>query len=370
MSSCFRCVGGGGGGADPPGRRLACGCVREWKAGTLLCGRRWRRRVRRLWKGEAAPLLLIPTSTAAAGCSSPPLTSAAAASVRPCARGGVHLAGSRCHAVGFCCGGGTGRGSGVVGWRCHDVPTVARPASWRAQALGNVNYFTTVSNHTQDMLGHLLRDEAWCAGHLAECHRLLRFGRNIVTGTLDDLELPYHLPSAGMFVWMDLRSLLRRGDAGAAERSAVAPSVAPRPRESPLLAFVSDPVGWAAETELTSSLYHDSGLIFTPGRACHAAEPGYYRCCFAYPWSVTTIAVAMERLRRFVQRRRQGGADVGGEGRAAGTAHAADVACGGGATTGGSTATGWMPPPGAGGPSGAAASGAGSLTAAPGAAGV
>lgn len=177
------------------------------------------------------------------------------------------------------------------------------------QALSNVNYFTTVSNHTQAMVAHLMRDAAWRDEYLAENRRLLRFGRNIVTGTLDDLGLQYHLPSAGMFVWMDLRPLLQRvpssdaesGSGGADAGAASSPS-----RESPLVAFTRDPAGWAAEEALTASLFAEAKLIFTPGRACHASEPGFYRCCFAYPWSMTAVAVAMERLRRFVAARRSG----------------------------------------------------------------
>lgn len=40
--------------------------------------------------------------------------------------------------------------------------------------------------------------------------------------------------------------------------------------------------GWAAERALTTLIYERAKVLLTPGEACLAAEPGFYRICFAW----------------------------------------------------------------------------------------
>ncbi len=39
---------------------------------------------------------------------------------------------------------------------------------------------------------------------------------------------------------------------------------------------------WDSEDLLFDELVSKYALIFTPGRACHAPYPGYFRICYAY----------------------------------------------------------------------------------------
>ena len=39
---------------------------------------------------------------------------------------------------------------------------------------------------------------------------------------------------------------------------------------------------WSGEDALFDELVSKYALIFTPGRACHAPYPGYFRVCYAY----------------------------------------------------------------------------------------
>ena len=85
-------------------------------------------------------------------------------------------------------------------------------------AFANVNYFTTVSNHTQDALTQLLRDEAWIDEYMRTSRRLLRESYEALAGLLRAAAIPFVEAHAGMFVWIDLRRLLR-GEGFAAERA-------------------------------------------------------------------------------------------------------------------------------------------------------
>ena len=148
-------------------------------------------------------------------------------------------------------------------------------------ALSNVNYFTSVSNHTQDALAGVLEDAPWADAYLRGCVGALRDAAGVVRAGVEGargvrLALA---PQAGMFAWLDLRALL----------------LPPPPGGD----------GWAAEEALTEDLLAHARVLFTPGGACHAPQPGYYRCCFAW-MGTDAVAVAFARLREFAERRLRG----------------------------------------------------------------
>ena len=160
-------------------------------------------------------------------------------------------------------------------------------------ALGNVNYFTAVSNDTQDMLGAVLEDAGWTDGYLTHCRANLRDAYGGLRAILDASGIPYVPAQAGMFVWLDLRAYLQpskqSGDGtsdGAASGSA------------------SGEPDWAAERRLTDELFAEARILFTPGEACHAAEPGFFRCCFAW-MPAQAVAEGFRRLAAFVAKRQQ-----------------------------------------------------------------
>ena len=138
-------------------------------------------------------------------------------------------------------------------------------------AFANVNYFTTCSNDTQDCLAALLRDEGWLDGYLRASRRTLRESYEALAGLLRDSDIPFVAARAGMFVWVDLRRLLRG-------------------------------TGFAAERALTRELFDECRVLFTPGEAQHAAEAGFFRVCFAWA-PKESVVVAFERLKAFAHRR-------------------------------------------------------------------
>jgi bifunctional pyridoxal-dependent enzyme with beta-cystathionase and maltose regulon repressor activities len=89
-----------------------------------------------------------------------------------------------------------------------------------------------------------------------------------------------------MFVWLDLRSLLPK-DVSGEDRNAVRSTIESTTRRNRIArghrcSLPLRRAGWEAEQRLTDALFTRARILFTPGEACHAAEPGFYRCCFAW----------------------------------------------------------------------------------------
>jgi 1-aminocyclopropane-1-carboxylate synthase len=143
-----------------------------------------------------------------------------------------------------------------------------------AAALDNVSYFSAASNATQDALAEVLRDEEWVTRFLEGNRRALAGAAAAAGAALAAAGVPFLPPTAGMFLWVDLRALL--------------PAVG----------------GWVAERELTRELFADAGVLLTPGEAMHAPAPGFYRLCFAWHPDPRSLEEGLRRLAAFVGKRR------------------------------------------------------------------
>jgi 1-aminocyclopropane-1-carboxylate synthase len=129
-------------------------------------------------------------------------------------------------------------------------------------ALNSLAPFASLSNHTQHALTEALGDDAWADAFLAANAAALGRQYDALASALGGAGIPFAPGVAGMFVWVDLRRWLR-GE------------------------------GWPAEAALWETLCDDCKVILTPGRACHAAEPGFFRLCFAWvPQEALEAAVA------------------------------------------------------------------------------
>ena len=166
-------------------------------------------------------------------------------------------------------------------------------------AFANVNYFTTVSNHTQDALTQLLRDETWVDEYMRTSRRLLRESYEALAAILRAAEIPFVEARAGMFVWIDLRRLLR-GAGFEAERALTRElfdSVSSRARPRAASAAARSP-----RKRVPLCAIAQIHVLFTPGEYQHAPEPGFYRVCYGYA-PKESVVVAFERLRDFAARR-------------------------------------------------------------------
>ena len=146
-------------------------------------------------------------------------------------------------------------------------------------ALDNVGYFSAASNATQDALAEVLADGPWVEGFLARNLAALAGASRTACAALERARIPFLRPSGGMFVWVDLRAWLPGGGAR----------------------------GWGAERELTGALFQ-AGVLLTPGEAMHAAEPGFFRLCFAWHAELGSLEEGLRRLAAFCCARGEGGA--------------------------------------------------------------
>lgn len=147
------------------------------------------------------------------------------------------------------------------------------------RACGNINYFCAVGNDTQDALAQMLHDEPWIDSFFETNRSKLKAAYDSLSSILDTAGIPYVAANAGMFAWIDLRAYL------------------PKLSEAEAAA---DP--FLSERRLTDELFDEAKVLFTPGEACHASEPGYFRCCFAW-MQPESIKIGFERLAAFAAKR-------------------------------------------------------------------
>ncbi len=125
------------------------------------------------------------------------------------------------------------------------------------KAVDILSNWASVSGHTQYLLGEVVSDEIWVDSYLARARGALGDAYQRVTVALEDQAIPYIPAGAGFFLVCDLRQYLR------------------------------EPT-WEAERDLWWRLLEEGNVNLTPGEACHSAEPGFFRLCFA---SMPTDAV-------------------------------------------------------------------------------
>jgi aspartate/methionine/tyrosine aminotransferase len=135
-------------------------------------------------------------------------------------------------------------------------------------ALDNISYFHSVSNDTQLALAQLLEDHAFVHSYVLEMRSQLRASRDAILPFLERMRVPHVLPTAGLFLWLDLSRFLP-------------PHLDAR----------------EAEARLQQLLFDRARVVLTPGLACHAARPGFFRCCFAWMPRDALVA-AFHRIER------------------------------------------------------------------------
>ncbi|CAH1419317.1 unnamed protein product [Lactuca virosa] len=130
--------------------------------------------------------------------------------------------------------------------------------------------FGLISSQTQHFLASLLSDEAFVEDFLTENSRRLAKRHKVFTQGLEQDGITCLPSNAGLFVWMDLRRLLKEPT------------------------FDEEMVLWRL-------IIKDVKLNVSPGSSFHCEEAGWFRVCFANMDDLT-VEIALDRIHAFVKK--------------------------------------------------------------------
>lgn len=131
--------------------------------------------------------------------------------------------------------------------------------------------FGLVSTQTQRLIASMLSDEEFVERFLAESSQRLAARHSVFTWGLKQVGIPCLTSNAGLFVWMDLRHLLK------------------------------DPTV-EAEIALWRVIISEVKTNVSAGSSFHCSEPGWFRVCIAN-MDDETVEVALRRIRAFVAKK-------------------------------------------------------------------
>lgn len=117
-------------------------------------------------------------------------------------------------------------------------------------AVDSLAYWAAVSGDTQHLLGSMIADEAWLGSYVSNHRARLAAAYRATNGALAAAGIPFVPAEAGFFCLVDMRRFL------------AAPT-------------------WAEEDALWWRMLARTNVNLTPGSACRAPEPGFFRLCFA-----------------------------------------------------------------------------------------
>lgn len=128
--------------------------------------------------------------------------------------------------------------------------------------------FGLVSTQTQHLVASMLLEEDFVEKFVAKSSERLAKRHGVFTRGLAQVGIQTLKSNAGLYVWMDLRKLLKEANV-------------------------------EAEMELWRIIIHEVKLNVSPGSSFHCSEPGWFRVCFAN-MDDETMRVALRRIHKFV----------------------------------------------------------------------
>ena len=126
---------------------------------------------------------------------------------------------------------------------------------------------------TESTLTKMQDGKSWTSVFRQENHRRLNARCEALTACLDECGIPYLLPSAGLFCWIDLSSHLPTD---------------PKMTDS------------ERERELYLKLVKEFGLLLTPGDSMRNERPGFFRIVYTAA-SEEEFNLGLDRFRKFAQ---------------------------------------------------------------------
>jgi 1-aminocyclopropane-1-carboxylate synthase len=137
------------------------------------------------------------------------------------------------------------------------------------KAAALAGYFGGVSNIVQHQMSDMFEDTDWLLGFISENSKRLGAAYAAIAGALKAAGIPFHEADSTMMIWVDLRRYL----------------------EAPT---------WEAEQRLWHRLADEQRVILTPGECCHGAEPGFFRCCYAWMDDIEAMRVTVQRIQKCI----------------------------------------------------------------------
>ncbi|KAF5840409.1 pyridoxal phosphate-dependent transferase [Dunaliella salina] len=141
------------------------------------------------------------------------------------------------------------------------------------QAMDNLSYFHCCPAYTQYVVTQALADDAFIDSFIARNRQLLRNSYELLTGAMDKAGIPYTPACAAMFLWIDLG------------------------------AWLAKPT-WEEENLLWEAMMNEAKVLFTPGQACKAARPGFFRVCWAWV-PPEALPIAVSRIKPLLDARKE-----------------------------------------------------------------
>ena len=118
-------------------------------------------------------------------------------------------------------------------------------------AMQAYNSINQVSNVMQEIAANVLSDSTFFEKFRLENSARIKASYELLTSGLTRLGVPFYHARAGIFLFADLRRLLREDS-------------------------------FEAESELHVALVEQARWSLTPGGACHHPTPGYFRLCYCW----------------------------------------------------------------------------------------
>lgn len=128
--------------------------------------------------------------------------------------------------------------------------------------------FGLVSTQTQYLLASMLSDDEFVERFLEESAKRLAKRYGVFCRGLAQVGIKCLASNAGLFLWMDLRRLLKKPT-------------------------------FEAEMELWKVIIEQVKINISPGSSFHCSEPGWFRVCYAN-MDDRTVEVSLARMRTFV----------------------------------------------------------------------
>lgn len=128
--------------------------------------------------------------------------------------------------------------------------------------------FGLVSTQTQYLMAAMLSDDEFVERFLVESAKRLAQRYRVFTGGLTRVGIKCLQSNGGLFVWMDLRCLLKKPT-------------------------------FESEMELWRVIIHEVKINVSPGSSFHCSEPGWFRVCYAN-MDDGAVRVSLQRIRTFV----------------------------------------------------------------------